>query len=111
MQVQYKNDRIRRQVSSERELKKKYGSDVAKQVKKRILQLEVAENLEKLCSMPGNWKPLRRERKYQYSARLQKGLRLIIRPDEPEIKEDGTIDQKQVKSITVIEITDYHQEE
>lgn len=111
MQVQYKNDRIRRQVSSERELRKKYGSDVAKQVKNRINHLHIAENLEELCSFPGNWKPLRRKRKNQYSARLPKGLRLIIRPDEPEIKEDGTIDQRQVKSITVIEITDYHQEE
>lgn len=104
MQVYFENDRLRCQVSSERELKKKYGADVAKKVKTRMLQLESAENLEELCSLPGNWKPLKHGMKNLYSARLSKKVRLIVRPDHPKIKGDGSIDRRQVKSITVMGI-------
>ena len=111
MNIQFDNDRLRHQISNERELRKKYGSNVAKQIQNRMLHLDASENLEELCTLPGNWKPLKYGRKNQYSARLSKKLRLIIKPDEQARKQDGSIDPKQVKNITVMEITDYHREE
>lgn len=108
MQVNFKDARLQRQVSSEKELTKSHGADLAKQFKIRIHHLESTPNLEELQKMPGTWELLKGERKNQISARLPNGKRLIVTPDEPQFKEDGGLDLSKVTSITVMKIDNYH---
>ncbi len=61
MQVNFKDARLQRQVSSEKELTKSHGAYLAKQVKTRMSQLEATLNLEELLKIPGKWKLLKGE--------------------------------------------------
>lgn len=106
MEVNFKDTRLRRRISSRKELTKKYGLDLAKQIQTRMLHLEAARNLEELLKMAGKWEPLKGEN--QFSGRLPNGNRLIIKPDNLKFKENGGLDLNQIISIVVIEITNYH---
>lgn len=108
MEVNFKDARLRRRVSGRKELTKKYGPDLAKQIQTRMLHLEAARNLEELLRMAGKWELLKGGRKNRISGRLPNGNRLIVKPDNPKYKEDGGLDLSQITSITVMGIEDYH---
>ena len=108
MEIKFKDTRLQRLISSEKELTKKYGLALAKQTQTRMLHLEAARNLEELLKMAGTWEPLKGGRKNQFSTHLPNGNRLIVTPDNPKFKEDGGLDLSQITSIIVVEIIDYH---
>lgn len=109
MEIQFKNGRWQKLIESERELKRRYSTNLAKQVQIRIYQLKSSSNLEDLFRVKGKWHLLKGDRKGQYAASLPDGERLIIEPSEPvPYKEDGGIDTSKVDSIIVIKIGNYH---
>ena len=108
MQVNFKDARWQRRVSSEKELIKTYGPNLAKQIQTRMFQLVSVLNLEELLKIQGKWKLLKGEMRNQISGRLPNGKRLVVTPDEPKFKEDGGLDLSKITSITVMDITDYH---
>lgn len=109
MEIQFKNGRLQNLIESEKELKRRYSTNLAKQVQIRMYQLKSSSNLEELFSVKGKWHPLKGNRKGQYAASLPDGERLVIKPSEPvPYKEDGGIDTSKVDSIIVIAIENYH---
>ena len=102
--------KLQKILSSELKLKGKYGPKMAKAVMKRITQLEAADTLEDMRSLPGNWHELHEDRDGQIAANLSANLRLIIKPaNNPlPLDDDGGLDWSSVDSVNIVEIADYH---
>ena len=66
--------------------------------------------MEVMRKLPGAWEELTGGRKGQFSCRLDKKLRLLVRPTRqpPPLKPDGGLDWPAVDAITVIEVVNYH---
>ena len=74
--------------------------------------LHMAENLEELRHLPGNWHELKNERKGQWACDLDQPYRLIFEPQEKPIPTDqsGKYIWSEIKAVKIIEITNYHKE-
>jgi proteic killer suppression protein len=76
-------------------MKKTYDATVCKALKLRIGELRAAANVEDLLLGTGRWERLVGDRAGQWSGRLTKNWRLIVREDTLTV-------------VSVIEIIDYH---
>ena len=109
MTIAFKNARLQALLSNDRQLTKRYGPDVAKQVRKRMRQLKDAQTLERLMTAPGGCHLLTRERAGSFALDLPRGRRLIFQPaTPPPLLGDGGIDLKRVSSVVITELVDYH---
>ena len=72
--------------------------------------LRAAANMEIVRHLPGGWEELTGNRRGQFSCRLDKKLRLVIRPSRqpPPLKPDGGLDWSAIDAITVTEVVNYH---
>ena len=110
MLIEFSDVRTREFFNSKRDLVRAYGAENAKLLRQRLDDLLAAHSLEVARSLPGKLEELKAGRKGHFSMRLKGGMRLILRPSEapPPTKSDGGIDLAQVRTITIVEIGDYH---
>jgi plasmid maintenance system killer protein len=89
---------------------REYGPDAARVLRLRISQLADAPNLGTMRTLPGGCHALTGDREGQVALALTKGLRLIFEPADELIPrlDDGGLDWGAVKSIRIVEVTDYH---
>ncbi len=89
---------------------KAYGSESAKKLKARLDDLDAAQCMDVMRTLPGHWEELKRDRAGQFSARLHGGLRLIVKPQKqpPPTKPDGGLDWLAIDSLYILEVRDYH---
>lgn len=89
---------------------KAYGSESAKKLKARLDDLDAAQCMDVMRTLPGHWEELKRDRAGQFSARLHGGLRLIVKPQKqpPPTKPDGGLDWLAIDSLYILEVLDYH---
>lgn len=82
----------------------------AGKLKRRLDDIIDADNMEILLVLPGNCHPLKENRKGQWAIDAGHPKRLIftLLPDDLPVNEDGRIDLKNVTSIKIIEVEDYH---
>lgn len=66
--------------------------------------------MEDMRGLPGRWEELSGDRLGFFSCRLDKGLRLILRPTSqpPPAKEDGGLDWQSIDRMTITEVVNYH---
>ena len=66
--------------------------------------------METMRQLPGSWEELTGDRKGQFSCRLDKKLRLVIRPTKqpPPARADGGLDWAAIDADTVLEVVNYH---
>ena len=95
MNIEYRNDKFKRQLENEKTLVASFGLLNARKISRRIRELEAAENLSDLVT--GRPHPHVGSRKGLFSLDIQHPLRLIIRPT-------GEFDLNNYKTITSIEI-------
>lgn len=110
MEVLFASDKLKRALSTQRELQRDFGQDGAKKITLRLQQLAAAPALSEMRSLPGRCHELTADRAGYLAVDVHKGYRLVFRPtaDPPPEKPDGGLDWAQVDSITVTEIVDYH---
>lgn len=108
--VLFITEKLQKQLSSQRDLQRKWGDAGAKRITLRLQQLAAAVTLEDMRQLPGRCHELVGDRDGELAGDVHQGHRLIFRPteDPPPEKEDGGLDWSQVESITVTEIVDYH---
>ena len=96
--------------SSERALRSAHGLPLARKIRARLTQLEAADCLHDLRVLPGKWHALKGSRKGTIAANLTANRRLIIRParNPPPTTAAGGLDWKNVTSIEVVDVIDYH---
>lgn len=87
-------------------LKLKCGVEIAKQIKKRIDQMEAAKNFSEY-GMLGHTEPYEGKEKWVYSSRVGKNFRLLFKLEIKEpIENIKTISE--CNKIIIIGVCDYH---
>lgn len=86
---------------------RKLGCLQAKLFQQRLNDLYDAESFEVLPHLPGHHHPLTENRAGQWSCSLEQPTRLVYAPIL-EGENNGSIELKELKELSVIEITDYH---
>jgi proteic killer suppression protein len=111
MLVHFRNTKIEKTFSSEKELVRAYGAEQAKVIMLRLSILRTARCLADLLRTP----PLRAHeltggRRGQISITLRQPYRLILVPahDPLPLKPDGGLDWNLVTEVYVTEVVDYH---
>ncbi len=111
MEVSFQNKRLKKLLTTEKEILKSYGSDNGKRIQRKMIQLAAAANLEELSQLPTTrLHPHTGSRKGLLSLDVKHPFRLIIKPDyeSPPLKDDGGLDWSAVRKVKIVEITDPH---
>lgn len=110
MKIDFLDLRFRALCHDKRLATKAYGSESAKKLKARLDDLDAAQCMDVMRTLPGHWEELKRDRAGQFSARLHGGLRLIVKPQKqpPPTKPDGGLDWLAIDSLYILEVRDYH---
>ena len=97
-------------MNSDSKLSQTYGADRGKAIRKRLDDLDAAEVLEDMRSLPGRCEELAGDRAGDLSVRLSGNWRLIFKPinDPKPTKEDGGLDWTQVTAVEITNVVDYH---
>ncbi|MDD2633769.1 MAG: type II toxin-antitoxin system RelE/ParE family toxin [Bacteroidales bacterium] len=112
MNITFADKKLKKCANDDRFALKKLNKQRFEIFKKRLTTLSVAENLEELRHMPGNWHELTGNRKGQWACDLNQPYRLIFEPQERPIPTDktGKFIWVEIKAVKIIEITNYHKE-
>ena len=109
MDISFRNRRIEKICTSEKEMRKSLPSNRERVLKVRIRQLTESPTLEGLRGQPGNCHELTQDRAGQLAISLDGLFRLIFEPTEPiPRKSDGGLNWNEVVAVEIIEIVDYH---
>lgn len=110
MKIDFLDPKFRAACHDTRLANKFMGAESARKLKTRLDDLDAANNMEVMRSLPGHWEELKRDRVGQFSCRLGGGKRLIVKPQKqpPPTKADGGLDWRAIDSIYILEVVDYH---
>ena len=110
MKIDFLNQKDKAFFESSKQVTKEHGPENAKKLKHRLDDLDAAQCMEVMRSLPGHWEELKNDRAGQFSVRLHDGLRLIVKPQTqpPPAKPDGGLDWAAIDSIYIVEMVDYH---
>lgn len=110
MHVEFLDARLKRLCENKSARQRQWQKAAADKLATRLDDLVAAANLDALRTLPGKWEELTGDRKGQLSCRLDKKLRLVIRPtlQPPPAKPDGGLDWRAVDAVTILEVENYH---
>ncbi|MGH3251712.1 MAG: type II toxin-antitoxin system RelE/ParE family toxin [Trebonia sp.] len=109
MEVAFDDPDLEETFRNVRDLRKKHGVVRAKKIEQRLEDLEAAETLAVMRSLPGRCHELHGDRAGQLSLDLDHPYRLLIRPaDDPGPGPGGGLDWSEVRAVVVIGIEDTH---
>lgn len=108
MEVAFANRNLRRVCEDTRGAKRRLGHASAKKLQSRIADLVAATRLGDIPA--GRPHPLKGSRAGQFAVHLAGGQRLVfVATDDPmPVTDDGATDWKQVTSIRIVFVGDYH---
>lgn len=111
MKIHYSSVKQEKLLNSLRELTKKFGSENAGKVRRRMDDLRAALQLETMRMLPGRTHELHGDRAGTFAIDLHKGWRMIFEPaeDPPPCKPDGGLDWSRITEIRILELEDYHE--
>lgn len=112
MKITFSDKKLRKLANDDRLMVKELGKERAKLLRRRLTQLEDAENLEQVRHLPGHYHELTGNRKGQWACDLDQPYRLIFTPHENPIpaNEDGQYIWLEITGVEIIEVTNYHKE-
>jgi len=109
VEVRFATSQLQKTLSGSSALRKRYGDIGARRIRTRLSQLEAADSLADLRSLPGRWHELTGDRTGHLGADLHQPFRMILRPAEPVPRtDDGGLDWSRVTTVIITEIVDYH---
>ncbi len=108
MDISFLNSDLKRLCEDQKHANRKLGSASAKKLRTRLRVLKVAVRLGEIPV--GRPHPLKGDRAGQFAVDLGGGRRLVFEPsDDPvPLSEDGTVEWREVRSIRIVFIGDYH---
>lgn len=109
--ISFRNRKTKKELSDEETLIRRYGSEQAKKIQQRLFELQAAENLETLKTLPQlRAHELSGNLAGQISLDIKQPYRLLIKPDydDPPQKEDGGLDWKKITKIKILKVKDTH---
>ena len=109
MEVRFATSQLQKTMSSSSALSRRYGALGARKIQGRLSQLEAADSLADMRSLPGRWHELTGDRAGHLAADLHQPFRMILRPAEPVPRtDDGGLDWARITTVIIAEIADYH---
>jgi plasmid maintenance system killer protein len=111
MEVSFANSRLQKLCNSAKKLRGEYGPRMAGLIQQRLAELSDVETLEDMRSIVGaNCHELTQNLKGRLGVNLVHPDRLVFKAANDPVprKPDGGLDWKQVTSIEVVGIGDYH---
>lgn len=105
MEVGFASNKLEKSCSDDRQMKKEYGAVIAKALQKRLIELDIAENVLELQDGLGKWHPLEANYKGCWAASLNGNYRIVVSGENAEELE---YKWELVSIVCVEEITDYH---
>ncbi|MET9136721.1 type II toxin-antitoxin system RelE/ParE family toxin [Streptomyces parvulus] len=107
--MSYADRKLGKICESDKDMRREYGTDLAKKIAQRLAALRAAETLEDMrppalgrChEMRGDWDGC-------LSLHLTANWRLVFSPREHEEDEQGGLNWSSVTAVTIEEIVDYH---
>ena len=112
MNILFKTTKLKKECNDEKLLVRRYGARRAKLIQRRLYDLQAANSLEVLRSLPqARCHELKDNRKGQLSVDLDHPYRLVFEPYENPIprKEDGGLDWSKVTAIIIHGVEDTHE--
>ncbi len=110
MEIDYGNNKLRKQLSNASEIKKAFGIS-AKKISLRLDEIQASPNLAGLMQIPAaNCHPLSGNRSGEWALDISGNHRMIfeISHDPVPLNDDGSVFTIMVTSIRIVETTDYH---
>lgn len=110
MNIDFKNNKLRKTLTNASEIKKQYGT-MAKKVSLRMDQLYAAPFLADVQANPSaNCHALKGERAGQWAVDISANYRMIfeINHNPVPVNKDGSVNTLKVTDIMITETTDYH---
>ena len=110
MQVVFIEPRLKSTCEDKAARQRAFQKAAADKLAQRLDDLRAAANMSMMRMLPGSWEELTGDRKGQFSCRLDKKLRLVVKSTRqlPPLKPDGGLDWAAIDAITVIEVVNYH---
>jgi toxin HigB-1 len=110
MELDFATNKLRKRLSSEKEMVREHGPDNARLLMRRLAVLLAAPSLAEVPTQrPERCHRLLGQREGQYAVDLKAGLRLIFRPDpQPPQTPHGNHDLTAVRRIIILAVEDYH---
>ena len=110
MDVYFANGRLEKLLTTQKSLRRRFGPENARLIARRLDNLLFATNLDMMRTLPGRTHELTDDRAGTFAIVLKHGYRIIIEPAEnpPPRKLDGGLDWKQIRSVVVVGVEDYH---
>jgi proteic killer suppression protein len=110
MHVEFIDQRLKKACEDKATRQRSLHKSAADKLAQRLDDLRAAANLDLVRYLPGSWEELSGDRRGQFSCRLDKKLRLVIRPTRqpPPVKPDGGLDWAAIDAVTVLEVVNYH---
>ncbi len=110
MNIDFKNNRIKKAISDAREMQKAFGN-MAKKVFQRMEQLKSVTTLAEMqMYQAARCHELKGERKGEWAINISVNHRMIFEINQHPVplNKDSSVDTKKVTDIMIIETTDYH---
>jgi plasmid maintenance system killer protein len=110
VEVLFATRAIEKRLGSHKARVREYGGDLAKSINRRLTQLDAAQNLAVLRTLPGRCHELTGDRRGQLAMDITTNLRLVFEPADgpPPQRPGGGLDWSRVTSVRIVEVTDYH---
>jgi plasmid maintenance system killer protein len=111
LKLAYSTAKLRKLATTEKDLIKKFGSQVARAIAIRITTLEATPNLAGIPAAPPTKRHLLQgDRRGQWSIAVRDGVCICVVPDQEPVpeNEDGSVALDQVVSVEIVYIGDYH---
>lgn len=112
MEIAFSTEKLKGQCTVERERFRAFGKIRGKALGRRLDDLEAADNLGVMRTLPGRCHLLTGDRAGQFAVDIGQPYRLIFVPNHdpvPVIEDDGSLDWDRITAITIIEVVDYHE--
>jgi proteic killer suppression protein len=110
MELSYKNNKLKKSLTTDKGLLK-LNSRLAKKIKQRRIELESADNLEVISKLPVlRLHQYKGNRKGTWSIDIQENWRILFEVNQDPIPtlEDGRIDLKAITIISIESVEDPH---
>lgn len=110
MEILFRDERLRRRCNQEKERRRAWGTERAKQIGKRLDDLHAAPDLEAMRHSAGRCEELTGDRTGQLSLRIDANYRLLFEPANDPVprRTDGGLDWSKVTAIRILGVEDYH---
>ncbi len=111
MQVCFATRKMQKVCSSDKEMRRTFGPELAGRLQQRLAELAAADTLDDISRLPpARCHELKGDRAGQLSVDLGHPRRLVFQPDHDPIplKDDGGLHWASVTRIVVLEVCDTH---